>query len=71
MAAAGKKLESKAEDVWACPACQGAGIVSYWSEFAYFEDRRSCQMCEEGHKIDAKIADIISRVQAEEHALRR
>ena len=69
MVAAGKRMESKSEDE--CAECRGTGIVSYWSEFSYFEDRRSCQMCEEGHKVDAKIADIISRIQAEEQVLRR
>ncbi len=54
-----------------CVECRGTGIVSYWSEFSYFEDRRSCRHCEAGFKIEQKIADIITRVQAEERANKR
>ncbi|MCI0488257.1 MAG: hypothetical protein L0229_16840 [Blastocatellia bacterium] len=71
MVAVRKSIEEKDKSEDECIQCRGTGIVSYWSEFSYFEDRRSCNMCEVGQQVDAKIADIIARVQTEEHALRR
>lgn len=71
MVAVRKKIEAKSVAEYECIECRGTGIISYWSEFSYFEDRRSCKRCEAGQQVDAKIADIITRVQAEEQALRR
>ena len=48
-----------------CSECKGTGIVTYWSEITFFEDRRSCRRCEAGHYIEAQIKDIIKRTQAD------
>ena len=71
MVAARKRTEKKDRAEYECMQCLGTGIVSLWSEFSYFEDRRSCNLCEVGRQVAAKIADIITRVQAEEQVLRR
>ena len=71
MVAVKKKVEANSKAEYECLECRGTGIISHWSEFSYFEDRRSCKFCEAGQKVDAKIADIITRVQAEDQALRR
>ena len=71
MVAVRKSIEGKDRTEYQCMQCQGTGIVSYWSEFSYFEDRRSCNVCQAGRLIESKIADTIARVQTEEKALRR
>ena len=53
-----------------CPACKGTGIVAHWSEFSYFEDRQICYRCDSGRAVDAKIAEIIKRAQAEKRPFR-
>jgi hypothetical protein len=52
----------------ACPEGQGTGIVNRWSEFAYFEDRRFCRVCDAGKQVEKKIAEIIARAQSDEQA---
>lgn len=66
MVAAEKTLTPFEEGVAVCSECSGGGTVSYWNEFAYFEDRRACTRCEAGPKVDSKIADIVKRAQLEE-----
>lgn len=53
-----------------CPECRGSGIVIHMSEFSHFEDKRPCRLCETGKKVEAKIAEIVARAQAEERSLR-
>lgn len=53
-----------------CPECRGSGIVIHLSEFSHFEDKRPCRLCETGKKVEAKIAEIIARAQADERSLR-
>ena len=50
----------------ACTECLGTGVVSRWSEIAYFEDRRACGRCEAGGRVAAKIADIVKRARLED-----
>lgn len=67
MAAAEKTIISEAiEEAGSCPECSGKGVVSSWSEIAYFEDRRACARCEAGYRIDTKIADIVKRARLSE-----
>lgn len=68
MVAAEETIRSKAleEEAGVCSECLGTGMVSRWSEIAYFEDRRSCARCEAGCRVDSKIADIVRRAQLEE-----
>jgi RecJ-like exonuclease len=67
MVAAEKTITSETLDEEAvCPECLGTGMVSYWSEIAYFEDRRACARCETGGKVDTKIADIVKRARLED-----
>jgi hypothetical protein len=54
-----------------CPRCRSTGLISYWSEISFFEDRRICTECEEGQKADAKIAEIIDRAMRKERIVRR
>ena len=54
-----------------CSNCKGTGLIRYWSEVAYFEDLRTCPRCDEGRRIDSKIADILRRAQLEEQLSRR
>lgn len=49
-----------------CAECFGTGVVTRWSEIAYFEDRRACVRCEAGGRVAAKIADIIKRARLED-----
>ena len=48
-----------------CSECKGTGIVTYWSEITFFEDRRSCRRCDAGLQVEAQIRDIISRTKVE------
>ena len=48
-----------------CPECKGTGIVTYWSEITFFEDRRSCRRCDAGLDVQSRIKDIISRTKVE------
>jgi Zn ribbon nucleic-acid-binding protein len=67
MVVAEKTIKETLEEKHAvCPACDGTGTVSLWSEIAYFEDRRPCARCEAGCKVDSKIAEIVKRAQLEE-----
>ncbi len=67
MAAAEKTITFETDDQAAsCASCLGTGMVSYWSEIAYFEDRRACARCEAGERVDTKIADIVKRARLED-----
>jgi len=72
-AAAEKPIPAKIleEETVVCRECLGTGIVSGWSEIAYFEDRRPCTRCEAGFRVDSKIADMVKRAQLEERLSRR
>lgn len=54
-----------------CQSCKGTGLVSYWNEISFFEDRRICTECEAGRKADAKMAEIIDRAMRKERLVRR
>ena len=73
MVAAEGPIRSKAleEEISICSECFGTGVVSLWSEIAYFEERRACARCEAGRGIDSKIADIVRRAQLEERLAHR
>ena len=58
------------EEVTSCRECLGTGMVSHWSEIAYFEDRRACALCDTGSVIDSNIADMVKRAQVEERLSR-
>jgi hypothetical protein len=53
-----------------CVACKGTGIIAHWSEFSCFEDRQICHRCDSGRAVDANIAEIIRRAQAEKRPFR-
>ncbi len=59
------------EEVPVCRECLGTGMVSRWSEIAYFEERRACGLCEAGRRADSNIADIVRRARLEERIARR
>ena len=73
MAAAGKPIRAEIleEEATVCRECLGTGIVSRWSEIAYFEDRGPCARCGAGCRVDSKIADIVKRAQLGERLSRR
>lgn len=48
-----------------CSECKGTGIVTYWSEITFFEDRRSCRRCDAGLHVESRIKDIINRTKVE------
>jgi hypothetical protein len=54
-----------------CPGCKGTGLVSYWNEISFFEDRRICAECEAGREADAKMGEIIDRAMRKERVIRR
>lgn len=54
-----------------CPGCKGTGLVSYWNEISFFEDRRICTECEAGREADAKMAEILDRAMRKERLIRR
>lgn len=62
------RADTPDEDAARCPECFGTGVVSHWSEIAYFEDRRACARCEAGGRIDTKIAEAVKRARLEEGA---
>jgi RNA polymerase subunit RPABC4/transcription elongation factor Spt4 len=68
MVAAEETIRSQAveEEDRVCRECHDTGMVSRWSEIAYFEDRRACARCETGSRVDSGIADIVRRAQLEE-----
>jgi len=68
MAAAEKTITTRTlvGDGAVCRQCLGTGTVSLWNEIAYFEDRRACQRCDDGRRVDSKISDILKRAQLEE-----
>jgi DnaJ-class molecular chaperone len=55
----------------ACSACKGTGLVIYWNEISFFEDRRVCTQCDAGQKADAKMAEIIDRAMRQQRVVRR
>jgi DnaJ-class molecular chaperone len=59
------RTETPDDESTVCSACFGTGLVSHWSEIAYFEDRRACPRCEAGGRIDQRIAEIIKRARLE------
>jgi hypothetical protein len=65
------EVETLEEKAVVCRECLGTGMVSGWSEIAYFEDRRPCTRCEAGFRVDSKIADMVKRAQLEERLSRR
>jgi len=71
MVAAEKILTTFEKEATVCSECNGGGTVSYWNEFAYFEDRRACTRCDAGSNVHSKIADIVKRAQLEERLSRR
>jgi len=73
MVAAEKTLIARTlkDDVKGCRQCLGTGTVSLWSEIAYFEDRRACQRCDAGRRVDSKISDILNRAQLEDRLSRK
>ncbi|PYT06506.1 MAG: hypothetical protein DMF60_09295 [Acidobacteria bacterium] len=71
MVAAEKILTTFEEEAAVCSECKDGGTVSYWNEFAYFEDRRACPRCERGRNVHSKIADIVKRAQLEDRLSRR
>jgi hypothetical protein len=54
-----------------CPLCKGTGVVTYWNEISFFEDRRICTGCEDGRKADARVAEILDRAMSEVRFVRR
>ncbi|HLG14251.1 MAG TPA: hypothetical protein VJH03_07075 [Blastocatellia bacterium] len=66
-----ESAKAKAVGANGCHECGGTGLVQYWSEFSYFEDRRRCTQCEAGQRLGSVIAKIIARVKTEDHALSR
>jgi hypothetical protein len=50
-----------------CLECHGTGIVCHWSEFAYFDDRRFCPLCDAGREVEKNIVAIIKRVESEDN----
>ncbi len=68
---AAKNLLTTFEEAGTCSECNGDGMVSYWNEVAYFEDRRACSRCELGSKTESKIADIVKRAQLEDRLSRK
>ena len=54
-----------------CPACKGTGLVCYWNEISFFEDRRICTECDAGQQADAKMAEIIDRAMRQQRIVRR
>ena len=69
MVAVKEQIISEANEGTVCSQCGGTGVIAHWSEVSYFEDRRVC-CCEAGRLVDAKIAEIIKRAQAEERPFR-
>jgi hypothetical protein len=55
----------------ACRECDGTGIINYWNEISFFEDRRICPECEAGRSAEAKMADILNRATREFRFVRR
>ena len=71
MVAVGKRINAESlEKDAVCPDCFGTGMVSHWSEIAYFEDRRACSKCEAGGRVDTKIADIVKLARLEDRLSR-
>jgi len=52
-------------DIDECTECKGTGIVTYWSEITFFEDRRSCRRCDAGREVETQIKNIINRTKVE------
>jgi hypothetical protein len=48
-----------------CSECKGTGIVTYWSEITFFEDRRSCRRCDAGLHVETQIKNIINRTKVD------
>ena len=71
MVAAERITETLGEETQPCPECLGTGMLSRWSEIAYFEERRPCGRCEAGRRADSRIAEIVKRAQLEERIARR
>src|SRR5215467_11736229 len=46
-----------------CEECGGTGLVVYWNEVAYFDDRRFCTLCGAGREMYNRIGQIIDEGQ--------
>lgn len=65
------KAASASIEAESCPDCQGNGTIRYSNEVSYFEDLRTCARCEAGRSVEMRIAEIMTRAQAEERFPRR
>jgi hypothetical protein len=63
VAAENRVLQATAEGE--CSECKGTGIVTYWSEITFFEDRRSCRRCEAGQNLQIQIREIVKKTQSD------
>jgi DnaJ-class molecular chaperone len=63
MVAAEKSAMRKAAKESVCPECKGTGIVTYWSEITFFEDRRVCRRCEAGDRVETGIRELVRKAQ--------
>lgn len=50
-----------------CMVCHGTGIICHWSEFAFFDDRRYCPVCEAGRQVEKNIVEIIERAESDDY----
>ena len=50
-----------------CLECHGTGIVYHWSEFAFFDDRRYCRLCDAGRLIEKNVSEIIKQAESGEY----
>ncbi|HYP29253.1 MAG TPA: hypothetical protein VE262_21260 [Blastocatellia bacterium] len=50
-----------------CLECHGTGIVYHWSEFAFFDDRRYCNVCDAGRLVEKTVSEIIKQAEAGEY----
>jgi len=51
-----------------CLECHGTGIVCHWSEFAFFDDRRYCGLCDAGRRVENTVIDIIKRAESDDYS---
>jgi len=66
MIAANEGIIMNGKESMTCLECHGTGVVYHWSEFAFFDDRRYCLLCDAGRRIEKNISEIIERAESDD-----
>jgi DnaJ-class molecular chaperone len=67
MIAVTNEIIREGDESMTCLECHGTGIVCHWSEFAFFDDRRYCPLCDAGRRVESIVTDIVKRAESDDY----